>query len=390
MIHMKKRKILYCTTVDYHLKAFHLPYMKWFKEQGWDVDVVASGNIDLPYTDNKYNIPIQRSPFNRKNLSAYRQIKRLIEENDYAIIHCHTPLGGVLGRLAARQTRQQGTKVIYTPHGSHFSQGRPWLNSLFYYPIENILASLKDSLVTINTEDFTIATKRRFKVNEIVQIPGVGVDTDRFKPIDRQEQLRLKRSFGYEDDDFLLFNAAEFNKNKNQAFLIHALALLKDEVPNAKLLLAGEGPLLASSRELAQQLGVGHQVEFLGFRKDIQTIIVLCDVAVASSYREGLPVAVMEAMACGLPVVAVDNRGHRELIQDDYNGWLHTEDDPQAFANKLVMLATIQDLPEQFGKNSRKLMVEKYSTKKVLREKIHMYQKYMDEQGETTWGNKAK
>jgi len=387
---MKKRKILYCTTVDYHLKAFHLPYMKWFKEQGWDVDVVASGNIDLPYTDNKYNIPIQRSPFNRKNLSAYRQIKRLIEENDYAIIHCHTPLGGVLGRLAARQTRKQGTKVIYTAHGFHFYQGGPWLNWLLYYPIEKILARLTDSLVTINTEDFTIATKRRFKVNEIVQIPGVGVDTDRFKPIDRQEQLRLKRSFGYEDDDFLLFNAAEFNKNKNQAFLIHALALLKDEVPNAKLLLAGEGPLLASSRELAQQLGVGHQVEFLGFRKDIQTIIVLCDVAVASSYREGLPVAVMEAMACGLPVVAVDNRGHRELIQDDYNGWLHTEDDPQAFANKLVMLATIQDLPEQFGKNSRKLMVEKYSTKKVLREKIHMYQKYMDEQGETTWGNKAK
>src|SRR5690625_5701971 len=106
MIHMKKRKILYCTTVDYHLKAFHLPYMKWFKEHGWDVDVVASGDLDLPYTDNKYNIPIQRSPFNRKNLAAYRQIKRIIEENHYAIIHCHTPLGGVLGRLAARQARK--------------------------------------------------------------------------------------------------------------------------------------------------------------------------------------------------------------------------------------------------------------------------------------------
>lgn len=387
---MKKRKILYCTTVDYHLKAFHLPYMKWFKEHGWDVDVVASGDLDLPYTDNKYNIPIQRSPFNRKNLAAYRQIKRIIEENHYAIIHCHTPLGGVLGRLAARQARKYGTKVIYTAHGFHFYKGGPLINWLLYYPIEKLLARLTDSLITINTEDFTIATKRRFNVNEIVQIPGVGVDTEQFKPINKQEQIRLKRSFGYEDDDFLLFNAAEFNKNKNQAFLIHALALLKDEVPNVKLLLAGEGPLLASCRELAQQLGISHMVEFLGFRKDIQTIIVLCDVAVASSYREGLPVAVMEAMACGLPVVAVDNRGHRELIQDDYNGWLNTVDDPQAFANKLTMLATIQDLPEQFGKNSRQLMVKKYSTKKVLREKSRLYQQYMDEQGETTWGNKAE
>ncbi|HLS59517.1 MAG TPA: glycosyltransferase family 4 protein [Virgibacillus sp.] len=387
---MKKRKILYCTTVDYHLKAFHLPYMKWFKEHGWDVDVVASGDLDLPYTDNKYNIPIQRSPFNRKNLAAYRQIKRIIEENHYAIIHCHTPLGGVLGRLAARQARKYGTKVIYTAHGFHFYKGGPLINWLLYYPIEKLLARLTDSLITINTEDFTIATKRRFNVNEIVQIPGVGVDTEQFKPINKQEQIRLKRSFGYEDDDFLLFNAAEFNKNKNQAFLIHALALLKDEVPNVKLLLAGEGPLLASCRELAQQLGISHMVEFLGFRKDIQTIIVLCDVAVASSYREGLPVAVMEAMACGLPVVAVDNRGHRELIQDDYNGWLNTVDDPQAFANKLTMLATIQDLPEQFGKKSRQLMVKKYSTKKVLREKSRLYQQYMDEQGETTWGNKAE
>src|SRR5690625_5604432 len=107
MIHMKKRKILYCTTVDYHLKAFHLPYMKWFKEQGWDVDVVASGNIDLPYTVNKYNIPFQRSPFNSKNLSAYRQIKRLIDVNDYAIIHYHTTLVTVLVRLSVTHTRQQ-------------------------------------------------------------------------------------------------------------------------------------------------------------------------------------------------------------------------------------------------------------------------------------------
>src|SRR5690625_7068955 len=114
----------------------------------------------------------------------------------------------------------------------YFYKGVPLINCLLYYPIEKLLARLTDSLITINTEDFIIATKRRFNVNEIVQIPGVGVDTEQFKPINKQEQIRLKRSYGYEDDDFLLFNAAEFNKNKNQAFLIHALALLKDEVPN--------------------------------------------------------------------------------------------------------------------------------------------------------------
>src|SRR5690625_5577495 len=155
---MKKSKILYCTSVDSHFKALLLPYMKWLKEDGWDVDVVASGDLDLPYTDNKYNIPIQRSPFNRKNLAAYRQIKRIIEENHYAIIHCHTPLGGVLGRLAARQARKYGTKVIYTAQGFHFYKGVPLINWLLYYPIEKLLVRLSDSLITCNTSVLPIHT----------------------------------------------------------------------------------------------------------------------------------------------------------------------------------------------------------------------------------------
>lgn len=388
MIDMAKNKILYCATVDYHLKAFHLPYMRWFKELGWDVEVATAGNLDLPYTDHKYNIPIHRSPFHRSNIVAYKQLKAIIHGNNYSIIHCHTPLGGVLGRLVARKARKHGSTVIYTAHGFHFYEGAPLINWFLYYPIEKVLSRFTDSLITINTEDYRLAVKRKFKANEIVQIPGVGVDTDTFKPVAQHERILLKRSFGYNENDFLLFYAAEFNKNKNQKFLLHSLSLLKDDIPNAKLLLAGEGSLLEDCRKLANKLGISHMVDFLGFRQDIYQILSMCDLAVASSYREGLPVAVMEAMACGLPVVAVDNRGHRELIRHNYNGWLNSLDDPQGFANKISKIAKETELRTQFGKNGRKLMETKYSTRKILLEKSRIYKQYMNEQGEAVWLNK--
>lgn len=378
------RKMLFCATVDYHFKAFHLPYMKWFKEQGWQVDIAASGNIDLPYTDTKYNIPIKRSPFSLDNIKAYNQLKKIIKENNYDIIHCHTPLGGALARLAASGVRRTGTKVIYTAHGFHFCEGAPLMNWLIYYPIEKYLSRHTDSLITINQEDFYLATRKRFKAKEIKLIHGVGVDTEQFKPVDEKTKASLRESFGYQADDFLLFNAAEFNKNKNQQYLIHSLALIKDDIPRAKLLLAGEGDLLVECQKLSQELGVNHMVDFLGFRKDIEQLLKASDVAVASSFREGLPVNIMEAMATGLPIVSVDNRGHRDLVDDQVNGLMISTFDPLLFAEQLKTLANDLELRERLGRSGRKMIEERFSTQKILSIKSEVYQAHMDEEQEAT------
>ena len=142
--------------------------------------------------------------------------------------------------LAARAARKNGTKVIYTAHGFHFCKGAPLANWLLYYPIEKTLAHFTDCLITINTEDYQLA-KRRFKVEKIEHVHGVGVNADKFKPVGEEQRKQLRQQYGYKEDDFLLFYAAEFNQNKNQQLLIEALALIKDEVPNARLLLAGKG-----------------------------------------------------------------------------------------------------------------------------------------------------
>lgn len=379
------KKVLFCATVDVHFKAFHLPYLKWFKDQGWEVHVAANGNMELPFVDKRHTIPIQRSPFHRQNWRTYRELKGIIDENNYQMIHCHTPMGGVLTRLAARQARKGGTKVLYTAHGFHFCKGAPLLNWLVYYPIERGLAHYTDCLITINEEDYNLALKKRFKAKRIEHVHGVGVNLNRFKPVRKSIKNNLREELGYKAEDFLMFYAAEFNKNKNQQFLIQALTLLKDEVPSVKLLLAGDGPLLASCQELAVRLGVDKMVVFLGYRSDVDRLLTICDIAVASSLREGLPVNIMEAMACGLPIVATSNRGHRELVRNNENGWLVQTNDAKAMSEKLQALAKHSGLKKKFGRSGRKFITGKFAINKVLDEQRAIYCEFMNEEEALRW-----
>lgn len=371
-------KVLFCATVDYHFKAFHLPYMKWFQEQGWEVHVAANGDLKLPYVNKKYNVPIQRSPLNIKNIKAFHELKWIIENNNYKIIHCHTPMGGMLARLAALKARKNGAKVIYTAHGFHFCKGASILNWMLFYPIERTLARGTDCLITINQEDYTRALGHEFKAGSIECVQGVGVDTERFKPGETDSKKELRRSYGYKPEDFLMVYVAEFNKNKNQQFLIRVLTKLRKTIPNARLLLAGKGPRLEYCRRLSQELGVSDIVEFLGFRKDIEQILPMCDLAVASSFREGLPVNIMEAMACGLPVVATNNRGHKELVCDGENGWLIDFRDVDIMSAKIEKIARDNNIQKKLGYLGREIVEKKYAVNQVLNRMSAIYGSFMN------------
>ncbi|MDR7073373.1 glycosyltransferase family 4 protein [Fictibacillus barbaricus] len=379
------KKILLCATVDYHFIAFHIPLMKWCKEQGWEVHVAASGTMNLPFVDKQYNISIQRSPLHPKNMQAYKSLKSIICNNDFDIIHCHTPMGGVLTRLAARKARKKGAKVIYTAHGFHFYKGAPIPNWLIYYPVERVLSSITDCLITINCEDYNLSRKHKFSAKQIKHVHGVGVDTNGFKPISKEQKLSLREEFGYSKNDFLLFYAAEFNKNKNQQLLIHAISLLKDKIPHAKLLLAGTGPLLEECKNLAARLGVFDYIDFLGYRDDLSSILPMCDLAVASSLREGLPVNVMEAMACELPVIATLNRGHKELVLNNKTGWVFESDNTKDLASKIIRIAEDKMLIQSFGKKGRQMVQNKYAINKVLEQNISIYKTYMEGLEKREW-----
>ncbi|EEL48458.1 MULTISPECIES: glycosyltransferase family 4 protein [Bacillus cereus group] len=371
------KKILFCATVDYHFKAFHLPYMKWFQEQEWEVHVAASGDMELPYTDKKYDIPLQRSPFHIGNINAYKELKKVIDGNRYEIIHCHTPMGGVLARLAARNMRKKGTRVIYTAHGFHFYRGAPLQNWLLYYPVERGLTHYTDCLITINEEDYQLAQKKYKKQAHIKKIHGTGVNFSKFNPVSDHKKMELRKKHGFSETDFVLIYPAELNVNKNQQILIEMIEALKEKIPDIKLVLPGKGAMENWYKSFSIEKGVKEKVIFPGFREDIDELIKLSDVAVASSLREGLGINLIEAMACGKPIVAIDNRGHREVVQDGENGFLINQDSVGQFNQKVLELYASPKIRMEMGRSSLNI-ADKYSQANALKEMATIYTDYMN------------
>ncbi len=328
------KKVLFTATVDSHILAFHLPYLKYFKENGYEVHVATSSDAKIPYCDKKIKISFERSPFKLNNIKAIGQLKKIINKENYRIIHTHTPMGSVVTRLASKKARKNGTKIIYTAHGFHFFKGAPKLNWLLFYPVEKYLAKYTDDLITINHEDYELA-KKKFKT-KVHYIPGVGIDTKKFDfEMSDKEQIDLKKSLGLKNDDFIMIYPAELNKNKNQILLIDAMEILRLKYNNIHLILAGKDSYNGYYQKIVESKKLGDCIHFLGFRKDIPKLLKISNLSVASSLREGLPVNIIEAMYMGLPIVTTDCRGVSDLIDDNHNGFIIPNNDKNLFAKKI-------------------------------------------------------
>ncbi|MFA2810280.1 glycosyltransferase family 4 protein [Bacillus mycoides] len=332
-------KILYVTTISNTVNAFLIPHIQLLVEQGHQVDmafnIMQEVNPELIKMGCKiHNIEFQRSPLDRKNYLAYKNLKKLIQNEGYDLIHTHTPVASACVRLACR--KMQGVKVIYTAHGFHFFKGAPLINWLVYYPIEKYLAKYTDILITINKEDYNRA-KSSFKADRVVYIPGVGLDTQRFDTI-LVDKSSKRKELGLPEDAIIILSVGELNKNKNHETVIRAVAKLNN--PAIYYVICGRGPLEDNLRRLSKELGLENRVKLLGYREDIIEICKTAEIFVFPSFREGLSVALMEAMACGLPVICSDIRGNRDLMENSESGQLVKPNDFEEFAksiNKVLM-----------------------------------------------------
>lgn len=320
------KKILITATVQSHICQFHKPLMKMLKENGYEVHVAARDNLaeknglQMEYADKVYNIPFDRSPFSVRNIKAYKELSKVLKANRYDIIHTNTPMGGMVTRLAANKYRKKGTKVFYTAHGFHFYNGAPKKNWLIYYPIEKSMSRLTDKLITINSEDYKLA-KEKFHC-DVYYVHGVGANSEKFYPMSNKERKAIRKEFGYSESTKIILNVGELLPNKNQKTAILVMKELIKDYPDSKLLIAGNGPELDNLKQLTADNNLTEHVDFLGYTTEINKYMNICDCLIACSYREGLPLNIMEAMLCGKPVIASDNRGHRELIKDGINGFI--------------------------------------------------------------------
>lgn len=335
------KKALIVTTVSGFVPQFEMNNVRILQSMGYEVHYASNFYTPVYGNDNSWlngtgivwhQIDFVRSPlFISKNIKAYRQLRKLMEGTRFELVHCHTPMGGVITRLVAKDTKTR--PVIYTAHGFHFYKGAPLINWIIYYPVEWWLSRYTDVLITINKEDYKRA--QRFGAKEVRYVPGVGIDENRINNIDIELQKKREELI-LPVDAVVIASVGELNKNKNHEIIIKALASLQYE--NVYYVICGQGKLENHLKKLASNLNIGNKVIFLGYRKDAIQILKAVDIYAFPSKREGLSVSLMEAMACGLPVVCSGIRGNKDLITENCGGYLLNYNDITGFTEALALL----------------------------------------------------
>ena len=370
------KKILYVANITQHIIRFHLPYLKWFKEHGFEVHVAANGTDTIENCDVFYDIPIQRTPFSMKNFEAYKKLKSIIDKNQYDVVVGNTSIAAGIMRMAARSARKNGTKVVFFAHGLHFYNGASIKKWIIYYPIERYFAYFTDRFVTINSEDCRHLAK--WYPHKVSQINGVGVKHERFYPVEAEVKTLLRLELGYNETDFILVYSAEFIERKNHKFIIDTTELLASKVNNLKVLFLGRGSILEQMKTYAYEKGVAKYIDFLGFRNDVPKLIAISDVGISSSKVEGLGLNIVEEMLMALPVVATVDKGHKELIKHGANGYLFEQNNGEQFVDFIQQLSTSEELRMTMGKQSYEL-AQKFILPTALKQFTEIIETLMNE-----------
>ena len=371
------KRALQLASVASMIDQFNLPNIQILQSLGYKVDVVADFTNPGTITNERagelkkclnemgvqvYDIAIPRSLNPVAIMSAYCKVRYLIREKKYSLLHCHSPIGGVIARQAAKGLRKKGLKVIYTAHGFHFYDGAPLKNWIVFYPIEKYYSRFTDVLITINKEDY-IRASEKFKAKKTIKIHGVGVDLERFRP-DQILRKRIRDELCISDDTIMILSVGELNKNKNHESVIKAL-----KGKGYVYVVVGKGELGPYLQELAEKERV--DLRLMGFRDDVAAFYNAADIYVLPSIREGLNVSIMEAMGCGSCVAASNIRGNSDLIDsllfDPKNTGEIEEVIEEGLKNKI-----------EYGMNNLE-KIEKFDMCNVKKEIIEIYNSIKEE-----------
>lgn len=401
------KKALIVTTVSGFVPQFEMNNVHILQEMGYEVHYASNFHNPHYGSDNHrldgtgiicHQVDFVRSPFQiMTNIKAYKQLQILLKEQSFDCMHCHTPMGGVLGRLAAEHFRKKQTKgykrkvrtgktenlnkekqirVIYTAHGFHFFRGAPVINWIFYYPVERWLAHFTDILITINEEDYTRA--RRFHLHSngrVWKVNGVGIDLEKYQLSD-QERKEMRNKLGIKDDEIVFLSVGELNKNKNHQMMIKAMGELKKQgdLLHCKYFICGKGKFRSYLEKKIKENNLTEEVKILGYRSDIKKILAASDIFIMLSKREGLPVSLQEAMASEKPAIVTTIRGNRDLIVEKFGGWLIKKGDYKNLeANIYSILLGKEDLKKMGKYNQNKMKKYSKDAVKQCMKKIYLW-----------------
>ncbi|MGW8382074.1 glycosyltransferase family 4 protein [Streptococcus parasuis] len=367
------KKALIISTVSRQFYLFEQVNINILRKIGYEVHGVAnfSDRSERLKEVNiiEHHVNFSRNPLSISNLFAFIKLLEIMRVYNFDLVHTHSPVGGVYGRLAAKICNVP--QIIYTAHGLHFYKGSSMINWLLYYPIEKLLSYFTDKIILINEEDYDLA-KSKLKTKQIYFVPGVGVNYSKFKPVQFEKKNLMRKYYGFAENDQILIYVGELSKRKNQSVLINAIAKIVKINPKVKLLLVGKGKLQSVYQKLIGNLNLQNNVLLLGYRDDIVELMQISDIAISSSLQEGLPVNLMEAMGVALPIVASNSRGNRDLVKDYENGILIKENTAEEWENIILKLFESPSRMKQFSVNSLDT-ASNYSEGKIKKIMMEVY-----------------
>ncbi|MEE1279514.1 MAG: glycosyltransferase family 4 protein [Oscillospiraceae bacterium] len=370
------KKLLFISNISNAFTNFIIPSIKTAQKLNYEFHMAAnySGFNDDPkkYPVTMHHLDLKRTPFHPANIKAYKQLLGVMKSEGFDYIHCNTPVGGLIGRLAGKKCKVK--KIIYQVHGFHFYKGAPLFNHTVLKWAEKLMARFTDAIITINSEDFEAAKKFRLKEGgKVYFVHGVGITLSDFEGLSQKREEK-RAELKLNDTDVALISAGDLNKNKNNAAIIRAIASLNN--PKIKYFLCGIGPEKEALEALSKQLGISDQVIFLGYRSDIKQLYAAADVFVMPSFREGLSRSMMEAMASGLPCVASEIRGNVDLIENGKNGYLCPAADDSAFSKAIENLANSPELRLKISKENLE-KIKQYDVSVVEKEIRAIYEEVL-------------
>jgi glycosyltransferase involved in cell wall biosynthesis len=350
--------------------------MRLLRDMGYEVEAAAgpSGFAARIESAGFHVIPFgfTKNPLDAHLPGITARLTRLMKERHYVMVHAHTPIAGFVGRYAAH--RAGVPHVIYTAHGFHFHPlGRPTLNRL-YVMIERVASRWTDVLVVINHED-AVAARALFARPglDIEEVPGVGVDTEAFVPAEPNVRELSRERLGVAGAGLVVGWLGEFTPRKRPGDVLEVARRLAARLPDTRFLMAGDGPLAGDMRRHAEVRGLVGTVLFPGWQGDVPSFLAGCDAIVSTANQEGLPRNVLEGMACGLPVVAWDIRGCRDLVVDSTTGFLVPFGDLDGMSRRLEQLAHDEGTRRRMGAAARERVLREFSQDRVLEEMKRIY-----------------
>ncbi|MDG3132075.1 glycosyltransferase family 4 protein [Streptococcus suis] len=357
------KKALIISTVSRQFYLFEKVNIDVLRKLGYEVHGAANfadrserlKEIDII----EHELCFSRNPFSFSNIKAFVKLLSLLRENNFELIHAHSPVGGVYGRIAAKLSGVP--KVFYTAHGFHFYKGAPIFNWMLFYPLEKLLSRLTDTLITINKEDFEIANKNFFMRN-LELVDGIGINYKKFHPETPEIKMKLRDKFKLDRDSQILIYVGELSHRKNQQVLLEAMLNMQEKNQQIKLLLVGKGNLKEEYEKFIFENNLSKSVYLLGFRDDIPQLMQIADIAISSSKQEGLPVNLMEAMGTGLPLIVSNCRGNRDLLKD--NGIVIKDNTSIQWSDAIIELFNSPNRLNEYGLRSLELS-KRFSEEKI-------------------------